>query len=263
MKKPKQLMRRKSPCPKCGEAMEFDSGFKGSYWEPEEEPFFGCTKCDFVADYDTEVDWDNFDKPIILPKHKAQVSRLRKEIDRLRGILFDPANRTKITKESLFEWTQGDFSCDGEPEDVGNAWNCGESDCEQGWHQSCQVIETGRQGDKTWFVVLLDSFVGDCDYQPVAGWDEREGDDVTESILADLWFHLKGRSIEHFSGWAEYCLDVAMTGQDPLNNWYNENDVAPDNAIKAARDSVKYLRQMARSACKAIVTQAPSKGKTL
>jgi hypothetical protein len=239
-------MRRKSPCPKCGGEMEFDSGCYGSYWEPEEEAFFGCTKCDFLADYE-QIDWDNFDKPVILPKHKRAVSRLRKEIDRLRGILFDPANRTKITKESLFAWnSEGDFSCDGEPEDVGNAWNCGDSDCEQGWHQSCQVIETGRQGDKTWFVVRLDNFVGDCDYQPVAGWDEREGDEVTESILDDLWFHIEGRSINHFSGWAEYCLDVAMTGKDPLNNWHNENDVTPDNAIDAARDNVKYLRKMVK-----------------
>ena len=183
--------------------------------------------------------------PQLTPQQKAQVTKLRREIYQLKTRLYAQP-RTPITKESLFEGCPENFSCDGEPEDVGNAWNCGESDCETGWHQSIQVIEQGRQDGKTWFVVLEDSIAGCGDYQPCAGWDEREGDEVTQSILDDLWFYFEGRSIEHFAGWAEYCIDAAITGNDPLENWRYGKSLTPNSAIEAARDNVKYLRGMAK-----------------
>lgn len=185
--------------------------------------------------------------PQLTPQQKAQVTKLRREIYQLKTRLYAQP-RTPITKESLFEHCPENFSCDGEPEDVGNAWNCGESDCETGWHESIQVIEQGRENGKTWFVVREDSIAGCGDYQPVAGWDEREGDEVAQSILDDLWFHLEGRSIEHFVGWAEYCLDEAITGNDPLNNWRYGKPCTTDSAIEAARDNVRYLRKMLKPA---------------
>ena len=181
--------------------------------------------------------------PQLTPQQKGQVTKLRNEIYRLKTRLFAQP-RTPITKESLFEHCpEGDFEWDGEAEDVGNAWNCGESDCETGWHESVQAIEQGRKDGKTWFVVREDSIAGCGDYQPVAGWDEREGDEVCESILDDLWYHLEGRIIEHFVGWAVYCLDGAVTGNDPLNNWRYGKPLTPSFAIEAARDNVKYLRK--------------------
>jgi len=181
----------------------------------------------------------------LTPEQEKQVARLQSEIYKLKAKLFKPVNRTKITEESLFaHCPEGDFEWDGEAEDVGNAWNCGESDCETGWHESVQAIEQGRKDGKTWFVVREDSIAGCGDYQPVAGWDEREGDEVCESILDDLWYHLEGRSIEHFAGWAEYCLDCASTGQDQLNNWRYGKSATPENCIEAAQDNIKYLRKM-------------------
>jgi len=184
--------------------------------------------------------------PQLTPQQKAQVTKLRRQIYQLKTRLFAQP-RTPITKESLFEHCpEGDFEWDGEAEDVGNAWNCGESDCETGWHQSIQAIEQGREDGKTWFVVREDNIAGCGDYQPVAGWDEREGDKVAQSTLDDLWFDLEGRSIEHFVGWAEYCLDVAVTGNDPLDNWRYGKSFTPSSAIEAARDNVKYLRKMTK-----------------
>jgi len=181
--------------------------------------------------------------PQLTPQQKGQVTKLRREIYQLKTRLFAQP-RTPITKESLFEGCPENFSCDGEAEDVGNAWNCGESDCETGWHESVQAIEQGRKDGKTWFVVREDSIAGCGDYQPVAGWDEREGDEVAQSILDDLWFYLEGRSIEHFAGWAEYCIDVAVTGNDPLDDWKYGKSFTPNSAIEAARGNVKYLRKM-------------------
>jgi hypothetical protein len=188
------------------------------------------------------------DEERLTPQQKAQVTRLRREIDKLKSTLFDRANRTKVTEESLFECApEGDFEWDGEPEDVGNAWNCGDSDCETGWHESVSCIEQGRKDGKTWFIILEDSIAGCGDYQPVAGWDEREGDTVCESILDDLWYHLQGRSIEHFAGWAEYDLDCAVTGTDPLGNSFTGVDNPPvEECLKRARNNVKILRNMVK-----------------
>lgn len=239
------VMRRNSPCPECGGSMEFDSGTRGSYWEPEEQYTFECVKCGHEPDEMT-IDWENFDDSVVTKEQQKQITKLRREVDRLRSVLFDPANRRKITLPSLFEGMgDGDFSCEGEPEDVGNAWNCGDSDCETGWHTSVQYIDCGRKDGKCWFVVYEDSIAGCGDYQPCAGFDEREGDEATESVLDDLWFHLDGRSIEHFASWAVYCLDVAETGKDPIDNWMSK---MPDtaSAIAAALDNIKYLRKDVR-----------------
>jgi hypothetical protein len=184
---------------------------------------------------------DGDDTPVLTPSQKGQVTRLRREIDRLHHLCYQ-APRTPITVSELFQHApDGDFNWEGEAEDVGNAWNCGESDCPHGWHKSSQSIEQGRENGKTWFIVLDDSH-SDGDAQPCDGWDEREGDTVTDSLLSDLWSHLQGRTIDHFSGWASYCLDVAVTGQDPLDNWFREYTV--DDCIKAARDNIKYLRNI-------------------
>lgn len=233
-----------SCCPKCGAALEIDIGSMGSYFDPPEPPYIICTECEWEPDMDN-LDWSDFDRASLTPKQMAQIERIRLRADRYRTILFHPANRHILSVDDLFSYApEGDFSWEGEPEDVGNAWNCGDSDCETGWHQSCQYIEMGRKDGKTWYSVYLDSFVGDCDYQPDGGWDEREGDTPSASVLADLWFSLEGRSIDHFHGWCKYDLDVAITGKDPLANWTFSRDTTPHKAIKAALGNLKYLHKM-------------------
>jgi len=240
-----KLLRINSPCPKCGGQMEFETGYSGSYFEPGLEPEFYCSECGHDPD-DNEIDWANFDDPHLSDKNEKRIARLRDKLDSYKHFLFN--NKRKITREDIFDSIapEGDFSWDGEPDDVGNAWNCGDSDCESGWHQSVQCIEMGRQDGKTWLIVLEDNFAGDGDYQPAAGWDERDGDEITDSVLQDLWFHFEGRSIEHFHGWGMYCLDVAETGKDPLENWMDERKATPDNAIRSALDNLRYLHNMAK-----------------
>jgi hypothetical protein len=194
-------------------------------------------------DYCPSEEDEDADAPILTKEQEEQVASLRQEIEEARHAAFR-APREPATVESLFEGCpDGNISFEGDPEDVGNAWNCGEEDCESGgWHQSVQCIEQGREDGKTWFIVTEDSNSGDGDYQPVAGWDEREGDEITDEILADLWHHLQGRSVDHFAGWGTYCLDVAVTGKDPLNNWCYGKTPTVEDAINAARENLKYLK---------------------
>lgn len=230
-------------CPKCGGKLDIDLGTMGSYFDPPEPPSICCEECEWSPDL-ADIDWEDFDKPTLTAKQEARISRMRNRADRYRSILYKPENRTLDTVENIFSGTpEEDFDCDGEPEDVGNAW-CGD----ESWSQSIQVISMGRKDGKTWCIVLEDSCAGCGDYQPVAGWDEREGDIVNDSILADLWFHHEGRSIDHFHGWTLYCLDVAITGGDPLENWMDSRRATPEAAIKAAMNNLKYLHGMVRRA---------------
>lgn len=222
-------------------ALEIDLGTSGSYFDPPEPPQICCPECDWSPDL-ADIDWEDYDKPTLTAKQEARIERIRRRLFDYRTLLFQPENREIYTAEELFSGIDGDFSCDGEPEDVGNAY----CDDDGGWHNSCQVTEMGRKDGKTWFIVLLDSNAGDCDYQPVGGWDERKGDKITDSVLSDLWFDHEGRSIDHFHGWALYDLDVAITGEDPLENWMDASRITPDKAITSAMDNLKYLHRMVR-----------------
>ena len=174
---------------------------------------------------------------------------MKNEIDSLRDEIWRKEEEAKAkakapTFDELFAHApEGDFHWEGEPEDVGNVWWCGETDCEIGAHEDCQVIDMGRQGGKTWFIVYLDTIAGCGDYQPVGGWDERDGDgdEITESILADLKWDLEYRVIEHFASWANYHLDCAITGEDPLDSWFDSSKNTPENNIAAAKKNLKCL----------------------
>ena len=183
------------------------------------------------------------DEPRLTCKQIRTIKTLRSKLEKAKATAYLPENREKITIEDLFYGCpEGDFHYEGEPEDVGNAWNCGEAECETGWHESIQYIDQGRKNGKTWFVIYEDSIAGCGDYQPAAGWDEREGDEITESILSDLWFFLQGRSIDHFCDWGIYELDCAETGDDPLNSWRYGTPLTIESAIAAAKDNLKYLK---------------------
>lgn len=239
-------LRPNSCCPVCRAELEIDLGTGGSYFDPPEPPQICCTECDWSPDL-VDIDWDDYDKPTLTAKQEARIERIRRRLFDYRTFLFLPENREICTFDDLFGCCpEGDFSCDGEPEDVGNAYTCGDEECDKHWHESCQVTEMGRKDGKTWFIVRLDSNAGDGDYQPDGGWDEREGDTITDSILRDLWFDYEGRSIDHFHGWALYDLDVAITGEDPLEKWMDASRITPDKAIASAMGNLKYLHRMVR-----------------
>lgn len=153
--------------------------------------------------------------------------------------------RTPITVESLFEdCPEGEFHWDGEPGDDEVPYVCDDKDCEHSWHKDCQFIEMGRdKHGKTYFVVLQDSISGSGSYQPVGGWDEREGDEITTSILEDLWYDLEGRVIEYYANWALYYLDCAETQEDPLESFMF--GLPPkEKFIESAEEHIRTLETM-------------------
>ena len=170
-------------------------------------------------------------------KMKNEIESLRDAIRRKEKEAKAKAKVTPPTFDELFAHTpEGDFHWEGEPEDVGNVWWG-----DEGPHQDCQYIDMGRKNGKTWFVIYLDTVVGSGDYQPTGGWDERDGDEITEGFLSDLRFDLEFRTIEHFASWANYHLDCAVTGEDPLESWFDSSKNTQENNIAAAKGNLKYL----------------------
>ena len=186
-------------------------------------------------DPDRHLHNDDEGWPELTAEQVAEIKHLRAELHRLRSECY-AAEREKVTVDMLFCWNDGAFSCESEPEDVGVPWQGDDGE----WLESVQVTECGRDEDgKRWYIVLEDSIAGCGDYQPVAGWDEREGDEATESVLDDLWYHIVGRRVESDFGWGNYALDLAETGDDPLEKWYRQPTV--EDAIAQAREHLESL----------------------
>ena len=233
------MITKHDKCPECGNKLSIDEGGAyqpATYWEPAEEgypPTLYCEKCEWEADPD-EVDWTN--KPT--PEQRKEIDRLDLEIWGIEKKLRK--QRQPVTVESLFEGApEGDFDWEGEPESA--IYKCGDSDCESGWHRDSEVIRMGRKNGKTWFEVLRDSNAGDGDYQPLAGWDEREGDTITDDVLEYLTETLCSRTEDIIIGDLKYALHVAETGEDPLGEWLHGTP-SPEEAIQYVKKAIeRYL----------------------
>tara|TARA_R110002074_G_scaffold119633_5_gene252909 strand:- start:59 stop:742 length:684 start_codon:yes stop_codon:yes gene_type:complete len=220
-------------CPECKSDLQKDPGepyHSGSYGEPPDEgypPTMVCHECGWEADPE-EVDWN----PKPTNAQQAMIDRIRKQLLETESKVF--TNRVSPTFDQLFEGTpEGDFDWVGE-HDESVKGSCDDSDCESDWHQYSQAINMGRKDGQTWYDVV------DEDGQSLAGWDEREGDQVCQSMLDDLWFHGQGRIHDFFAGNIRYSLYVAETGSDPLGEWF-KGVPSPDAAIKSAQNDLKYL----------------------
>lgn len=183
--------------------------------------------------YNDDNDW-----PELTTEQVTEIKHIRAELHRLRSECY-AAERAKITVDMLFCWNEGAFACEGEPEDVGVPWISDEGE----WLESVQYTEYGRDEDgKRWYIVREDSIAGCGDYQPIAGWDEREGDEATEDVLDGVWHCILGRWVEFEFGWGIYALDLAETGSDPLEKWYRQPTV--EDAINQAKKHIESLTKV-------------------
>ena len=173
-------------------------------------------------------------------EQKKEIADMYCEVESVYANKID--NLETPTLEGLFEGTpDGDFHWESDPEDVGVPWCCDDSDCPDHWHIDIQYIDMGRKDGERWYVVYEDSIAGCGDYQPMAGFDEREDDEVDEITLIELGqAGCGGRLLLHFRQWALYDLYCAETGKDPLKNWLPL--FTTEDAIKSAQRNLDYLK---------------------
>ena len=173
-------------------------------------------------------------------EQKKVIDTLMKDIEAVYAHKID--NLETPTIEGLFDAApDGDFDWESDPEDVGVPWRCEESDCPHSWHLDIQYTHMGRKDGKRWFLIYEDSIAGEGDYHTMAGFDEREGDEVDEVTLIELGqVGCQGRLLHHFRSWALYDLYCAETGKDPLNNWHRP--FTTEDAIESAQRNLKFLK---------------------
>lgn len=171
---------------------------------------------------------------------KNEIKNLHAQLDQIESQIRKPS-KTKWTRDLLFKRLDGEFHDEGEP-DEGEIYNCGDPDCGHGWHKDSMFVDQGRLDGKEWYVVYQDTIAGCGDYQAIAGWDEREGDVVDQSILDDLQQTLERRVDDILISQARYALYVAETGTDPLGEWFRVTP-SPDAALDDAKRTIRLLNK--------------------
>ena len=171
---------------------------------------------------------------------KNEIKNLHAQLDQIETQIRKPS-KTKWTRDLLFKGLDGEFHDEGEPDD-GEIYNCGDPDCGHGWHKDSMFVDQGRLDGKEWYVVYQDTIAGCGDYQPIAGWDEREGDVVDQSILDDLQQTLERRVDDLLISQARYARYVAETGTDPLGEWFRVTP-SPDAALDDAKRTIRLLNK--------------------
>ena len=171
---------------------------------------------------------------------KTKIQNLHAQLNQIETRTRKPP-KTKWTRDLLFKGLDGEFHDEGEP-DEGEIYNCGDSDCGHGWHKDSMFVDQGRLDGKEWYIVYHDTIAGCGDYQPIAGWDEREGDVVDQSILDDLQQTLERRVDDILISQARYALHVAETGKDPLGEWFKV-DPYPEEALRDAEHTIELLNK--------------------
>ena len=129
---------------------------------------------------------------------------------------------------------EGDFEWKDNEAGDWHVYNCEESDCPKQWHKISFGLDIARENGK--LTIERHSCDEDGNWDFDYGWEE--GEDWEEMGIT-----LANDSFEYFKGWAEYWLDCAQTGTDPLEESTGvfDTESAVDFFINCAEEEVKYL----------------------
>jgi hypothetical protein len=223
-------------CPVCQETAEWfreieKAGFPNDLTHDEvTSEGWHCENCDWMQE-SFEDDYKRLAK---------FTESFQPRIDAINRDIANCKRKPAITVDDLFSHCpDGDFEWIDEGMDDSHVYCCGESDCHQQWHESTPYCNMGRKDGYRWVEIGTDDF---GDRQPSCEWREED----------DYWFNdvgedLANQSDDYFKGWAEYWLDCAYTGCDPLGECtrpIERNHTAAwlEFCINAAEDMSKYLR---------------------
>jgi hypothetical protein len=128
----------------------------------------------------------------------------------------------------------GDFEWDDNEAGDWHVWNCGERDCPIQWHKISYALDIARRDGK--LTIERHSCDEDGNWDLDCAWEE--GEDWEE-----MGYALASESYNYFKGWAEYWLECAQTGKDPLEEStgvFEEENIV-DFFINCAEEEIKYL----------------------
>ena len=144
------------------------------------------------------------------------------------------SNQPASLDDVLSNLPDGDFKW--EDNDAGDwyVYNCGEHDCPRQWHKISFGLDITRENGK--LTIKRHSCDEDGNWDLDYAWEEGEDWEEIGLILAN-------DSYEYFKGWAQYWLECAQTGTDPLEESTGvfDTESAVDFFINCAEEEVKYL----------------------
>lgn len=210
-------------CPECGEELNFDYGELMSYESPEIPPAHICNNCGWES---SDVKWQEY------PRYDAEISDLQEKVYNLK----QQSPEIKITIESIFENApEGNFLWDFDEGGDWNAYACGESDCESGWHLVSYGTRIGRKNGKRFIEVES----GDIDGNWELSYSWEDGEDSREILGFE-----NGQLRNYFLGWSEYWLHCAETGTDVLNQMMVAHETSDEHyefCINAVKEQLRGL----------------------
>jgi len=207
-------------CPYCGEIAEWvDDGWN-------------CTSCDFEQK--------------ALPEdyqRGEQYTALKPRIDACRTAIYNAEPKIKpCSADEFFSCApdEGDFEWDSTGIGEWHVYACGEGDCPVGWHKQAFSYDIGRVDGKRY--IRYSSCDEDGNWDCADEWNEKNGDnpEAWERFYRECF---ASESFDYLRGWAEYCLDCAETGEDPLGQYIGKD--RPENwaefCVNTTENLIKYL----------------------
>ena len=192
---------------------------------------WNCPECDFEQEA-TQADNDRL----------AQWTAMKPRIAAVWDKINAPRQSIDVPAVDIYfsDLPDGDFEWNDSEAGDWHVYNCGESDCPIKWHKVAYTLDMGRKDGKRF--VEANSVDEDGNWDSYSAYDEREGDGVAE------WESFYRENIscithDYFTGWAQYWLDCAETGEDPLNQYLGDSQ--PDDwvefCVSSAEDLVKSI----------------------
>lgn len=138
---------------------------------------------------------------------------------------------------------EGDFCWDNDDPGDPFAYECGENDCETGWHIAYWSDTYGRKDGKLYVEIAEGDESGN--WEVTDYWEEGEDPSEILAILAQ-------RLDDYFIGWGRYYLccaenarEILEQGKDPLDQVIKLSQIKPEELVEfflsAVRENIKYL----------------------
>ena len=135
-------------------------------------------------------------------------------------------------REFFATMPEGDFYFEADTADDWHPYYC--EDCET-WHRIAYAVNIGRTKGKHKVELMSCDEDGDWDY--VAGYDESQGSLPGE--FSEFYAEIYDLQEDFFLSWAEYWLDCAETGEDPLQEAYEK--ITFEFCVKTAEEFLSYI----------------------
>jgi hypothetical protein len=168
------------------------------------------------------------------PKQEQRIAAVRERLSRLSPPTYPPIP----TLDDVLKYApEGDFKWDAECADDWHVYCCGEKDCERQWHLVAYAENIGRSEGRVYYE--LTSCDEDGNWDPVSMWEEGQDADGFETFEEFYRDSIASLPFDYFTGWIEYWLACAESGEDPCDQAFRHLDKDTDAWVEFCIDAAE------------------------